>query len=289
MAVPDSIQEACRQVLGKPIRRMDTVSGGDINEAYRLSTDSGSYFLKYNTFAQGAEMLATEARGLQLIAATATLTTPEVLAQGETEAGAYLLFPYLEPVRPDTGFWEAFGTALGDMHRHSAPRFGLSFSNFIGRLPQPNVQQKNWAAFYWTCRLAPQIELAESRQLLPAPFRKRLEFLATQLEDRCPTEPPALIHGDLWRGNFLCTETYGAVLIDPAPSYAHREMDLAMARLFGGFDERFFRAYAATYPLEPGLMDRLPIYQLYYLLVHLNLFGRSYLSSIEQALTQLGL
>jgi fructosamine-3-kinase len=166
---------------------------------------------------------------------------------------------------------------LAALHRHTAEQHGLDQDNFIGRLPQPNTPGDSWAAFYGQHRIGFQMELARQRGRLP----KRREDLLTRLIARLPdllddtAIQPSLLHGDLWGGTYLIDDRGQAVLIDPAVCYGHREMDLAMSELFGGFSGRFYDAYAAAYPPD-GYPERRALYQLYYILAHLNLFGESY-------------
>lgn len=178
---------------------------------------------------------------------------------------------------------EQFGIALAELHRHTAPTHGLEQDNFIGRLPQPNQPTASWIEFYRDQRIGYQMTIARQRGRLPA----RRESLLTRLLERLPdllddnTMLPSLLHGDLWGGNYLVDEQGQAVLIDPAVYYGHREMDLAMTELFGGFGGRFYEAYHATYPMDSGYAERRALYQLYYILVHLNLFGEHYGGQVD--------
>ena len=177
----------------------------------------------------------------------------------------------------------AFGEALAALHRTQAAHHGLDHANFIGRLPQENDPSASWSAFYRDQRIGVQLDLARQRGRLPA----RREDLLTRLMARLPDllddsiMPPSLLHGDLWGGNYLVDDHAQAVLIDPAVYYGHREMDLAMTELFGGFSTRFDEAYHAAYSIDPGYQDRRSLYQLYYILVHLNLFGESYGGQVD--------
>lgn len=188
---------------------------------------------------------------------------------------------YLSAVSAEKSGWENLGRQLAAMHRVTQDKFGLDHENFIGSLAQSNTYRATWAEFYVTERLEPQIRMAVNQQLLEASDLKVFRKLLGRVGMICPEEPPALTHGDLWSGNFLITENQIPVLIDPAVSYAHREMDLAMSKLFGGFNSVFYEAYATAYPLQQGLEERIPFYQLYYLLVHLNLFGTGYLERVR--------
>ncbi len=271
---------AVSDALGTPIVRATPLSGGDIHEAYSVHlADGRCVFVKANASAP-KDLFEAEARGLAFLRA-GPLRVPEVLAVGPT----FLVLERIEtaPRRPD--FDEVLGRGLAALHRASPGVFGLDHDNTIGRLPQPNAPTPDWATFYRARRLEPQLARASESGLVDARLRRHFDRLFAKLPERVgPEEPPARLHGDLWAGNLIVDETGAPCLIDPAVYGGHREMDLAMMRLFGGFSERVFQAYDEAYPLAPGSAERVPLYQLYPLLVHLNLFGRSYLGSLQDAL-----
>ena len=265
--------------LGGPLTGEQLVYGGDINQAARFSVNGTRYF---EVDQQSPRPCPAEADGLRRLGETGEIRVPAVIALGEADGAcpAYLVLEWIETdgARSHDATMEDFGARLAAMHRHTASQHGLEIDNFIGRLPQRNTPDPSWSAFYRDQRIRPQMEMARQRGLLP----KRREDLLTRLMDRLPdllddaAIQPALLHGDLWGGNYLIDDQGEAVLIDPAVYYGHREMDLAMTALFGGFSRRFYEAYAAAYPLDPGYDERQPLYQLYYILAHLNLFGESY-------------
>jgi fructosamine-3-kinase len=189
---------------------------------------------------------------------------------------------WIEPGIPTSGFWKDFAEKLSVMHRHTNPQFGYRINNYIGSLPQVNSWTHNWFDFFRTYRLEPQIKLAiDTGKYIPEKVKKGMTSIMKKLEEIIPQEKPSLIHGDLWSGNYMVDEKGTPVLIDPAIYYGHRESDLAMMKLFGGFPDECFFSYHEFFPLEPGWKERLSIYNLYPLWVHVNLFGESYLSSIE--------
>ncbi len=282
--LPPDIHRECQKILGTDIQSVEHVGGGDISQARLLRTPKGEFFIKINSGAEALRMFETERKGLQLLASRSTLRTPSTIAVGKTPGGAFLLLEHIGKGYRKEGFWEEFGTSLAALHKVTAPQFGLDHPNFIGSLPQPNGFHGTWAEFYINERLQPQIRLAISSNKMTSTDAAQIERLYKKLPSICPQEPPALIHGDLWSGNFLTSPEGRPVLIDPSVSYAHREMDLAMSRLFGGFDRTFYQSYEEAYPPEPGFEKRLPIYQLYYLLVHVNLFGGGYVGSVRQIL-----
>lgn len=262
------------------------MNGGDINRAALLLLDDGRrMFLKYNQHQQASEMLRTEKMGLALLGASRVIATPKSFAQGETPGGwAFLLLEYIAPGHKNRNFWQQFGASLAALHGSTSAQFGFAHDNFIGSLSQCNGRLDTWPEFYAERRLLPQMKLAQDSGLLDRNDRQQLEKLCIRIGQICPEEAPALIHGDLWNGNFLCNLQGAPVLIDPAANFAHREMDIAMSRLFGGFDDAFYAAYNETWPLEPGFEKRVVIYQLYYLLVHVNLFGKGYVDAVRRIL-----
>lgn len=272
------------EILDTQVLRLVPISGGDINEARLVETERGKYFLKMNCGANAAAMLNTEAKGLEVLRTAGKIYIPKVYQVGMLEQTAFLLLEYIEPSRPSASAWENFGRQVAQLHHQSNPTFGLDHDNFIGSLPQSNQSHDSWTSFYIDQRLQPQIDLAIQQQAIDTPTVQSFELLFKKLDQLCPQEPPALTHGDLWNGNFLMDSSGTAVLIDPAVSFAHREMDLAMTQLFGGFAAPFYQAYQEVYPLQAGFAERVNIYQLYYLLVHVNIFGGSYLRSVQQIL-----
>lgn len=277
-----AILQACTQAIGSPVERSRPVSGGSINAAYRLETSKGHFFLKVNDAPQAGAMMAADAYGLQLLGQAGPLRVPEVIRQGTVDGQSYLLLAFVEEGRATAAFWQAFGEGLARLHQHTADTFGLDQDNFIGSLPQRNHEHAKWADFYREERLRPQVSRAVQQNLLWPGAEAQFNRLYERLPDLCPQEPPALTHGDLWSGNFLTATDGTPVLIDPAVSYAHREMDLGMSLLFGGFSPAFYEAYEQAYPTAPGFRERAGLYQLYYLLVHVNLFGRSYTGSVQE-------
>jgi fructosamine-3-kinase len=276
------LRAAIEAALGGPITEIHSVAGGDINDAWAVRCGATQAFVKTRHGAE-PDTFTVEARGLQWLAEAGALRIPKVLAVSEDPP--LLVLELVTPGRPANGFDEALGRGLAALHRAAPPSFGLPYDNFIARLRQDNTPSEHWPEFYWARRLEPMLRRAERAGLGDAALRRDLERLAARLPERCgPAEPPARLHGDLWAGNLLVDEAGAPVLIDPAVYGGHRELDLAMMRLFGGFGPRVFEAYAEVWPLAPGWEDRVPLYQLYPLLVHVSLFGASYLGGVRQAL-----
>jgi fructosamine-3-kinase len=197
-----------------------------------------------------------------------------------------LILEYIDPGNPAKNYWETLGQALAVLHSHTQPKFGLQFNNYIGSLPQSNTLTASGISFFFEQRLLPQAGMALYKGLLAKQAYDALFRLYDRLPQIFPHERPALLHGDLWSGNVMVTETGQPALIDPAVYYGFRESDLAFTKLFGGFDQRFYSAYNEAFPLEDGFDDRVAIYNLYPLLVHVNLFGSGYVSGVERVLKQ---
>lgn len=284
-------RSALAQLLGAQVCRVRPLAGGDINEAHELLlADGRRLFAKSNARAP-ARMFQLEAEGLAWLAAARALRVPEVfevVPPSEAGPGA-LVLELIEPGPRARDFDEQLGRGLASLHRSGGGQFGLARDNFIGSLPQHNAPAPTWAEFYAERRLRPLFERARARGLFDAVLSRAAERLLAGLEQRVgPPEPPARLHGDLWAGN-VCVSAAGApVLIDPAVYGGQREMDLAMMRLFGGFGPRTFAAYEEAFPLAPGHRERVPLYQLYPLLVHLELFGSGYLGQVRSCLSSLG-
>ena len=272
--------ESLRTILGTDILHSIPVSGGDINDAYKLTlSDSRQVFMKANRSA-GLSFFQAEADGLEAIRATGAINVPEVIAVGKDQQyGAFLLLEWVKADPKAHDFWEKFGKSLARMHQAPASRFGWEKDNYIGASPQKNTLHYSWISFFRDCRLAPQFKLAQ-RYFDPA-MHKRITRLLDHLDDYLVEPPhPSLLHGDLWSGNFITGSDGQAWLIDPAVYVGHAETDLAMTELFGGFASAFFSAYKEVNQLQPGYEQRRDLYNLYHLLNHLNLFGEGYLSSV---------
>lgn len=286
----DRLAAHLTQHLGRvvEVRHADPVGGGSINDAYCLNTSAGRWFVKVNAADRSPSMFTAEADGLLRLGATEAVRVPAVIATGEVRAEgrdeSYILMEWVEQGLRTAAFWETFGRALAALHRHAAATFGLEVDNYIGTLPQVNTPEGDWPTFFIRHRLEPQLRMARDRKRVEAGMAFRFERLFHQLDRLFPAEPPALLHGDLWGGNHLCDAGGRPVLIDPAVYHGHREMDIAMTRLFGGFDPAFLTAYQEEWPLEAGWEERLDVCNLYPLLVHVNLFGGGYVAQVEAVL-----
>ncbi len=264
------------------------VHGGDINRAFRLTTTHGQYFLKYNLARKHPGMFEKEVLGLELLRKPGAPRVPEVVAFDETGEFGWLLLEYIEPGSPGDIFWEDFGFSLAELHKNSNPFFGLDHDNYIGSLPQSNPNHASWHEFFIEERLHPQLIMAHKKGLADHRLLKQFESLYCVIPDVFPSEPPSLVHGDLWSGNFICDEKGKPCIIDPSVYYGFREMDIAMSKLFGGFSSQFYESYHNAFPMAPGWESRIGICQLYPLMVHVNLFGGGYLASVKDIVGRFG-
>ncbi|HVX95614.1 MAG TPA: fructosamine kinase family protein [Polyangia bacterium] len=284
------MRAALEAAVGGKVAGARPVSGGDINAAHAITFTNGRrLFLKTNA-REPAGMFQAEAEGLAWLAAARALRVPEVVACGPGFLALELVnFPREDGAAPRaTDFDEQLGHGLAALHRFGAPRFGLDRDNFIGRLPQDNATEPDWPTFYRARRLEPQLRLAVDEGLASPRLRSGFGRLFARLPELCgPPEPPARLHGDLWAGNLLVDDVGAPCVCDPAVYGGHREVDLAMMRLFGGFSARVFAAYDDAWPLAAGHEERVALYQLYPLMVHVNLFGGGYVGQVEAAIERL--
>lgn len=292
-ALRAAVEARLHEREGRPvsIAGQTPVTGGCIHRTCLLQLDDGrGVFLKSSSSAP-PDMFETERQGLEALRAAGSLRAPEPLATGQTPRGErFLLLEAITTGRPGRRFWEEFGRGFAELHRTGGEqRFGFDADNYLGSTPQPNPWCDDWCTFFARHRLGHQLRLATQHKPANPDLRRLGERLVDGLEEWLgePSEPAALLHGDLWSGNFMIDESGSPVVIDPAVYWGRREADLAMPRLFGGFDARFFSAYEEVWPLEAGAEDRLAIYELYHLLNHFNLFGGAYLSSCLSVLRRL--
>lgn len=266
------------------INYAEKIPGGDINETYKLSTTEGLLFLKMNDAGSYPDMFLREQNGLNILRDTNVLSVPRPLATGTIGTKTFLVTEFMEKGGANPDFWENFGANLARMHRQTQTYYGFPETNYIGTLKQYNTPYSSWPVFYAFNRLQPLTRVAYDQQVLDKSMVVQMEHLWKQLPNIFPDERPSLQHGDLWSGNFMVGKDGKACVYDPAVYYGHREMDLAMTRLFGGFDTRFYFSYQTMYPLAEDWQSRISICQLYPLMVHLLLFGGSYYNTVKEIL-----
>jgi len=262
---------------GQKVLSSKSIGGGCISKAEFLSFEDGSTcFMK--TAHSAPDVFEKEAKGLQELRKAGCIRVPDVLYFDQD----CLLLEHIKQGRQSYDFFSIFGRQLARLHQYGALRFGFPQDNYLGSTPQINcanqVEAKNWCDFYYNKRLLYQYKLAEEKGLIGPELKNGFILLEHRIEEilEGSEEKPALLHGDLWSGNFLCDSKSQPCLIDPAVYYGHREAELAMTRLFGGFDQNFYSSYQKTYPLPEGYDHRQNIYMLYHVLNHLNLFGNNY-------------
>ncbi len=288
-SLPESLRDsveawAAEHGVGPTIRSTRAVGGGCINHGTVLRFESGEErFLKWNDRAPDG-FFEAEAEGLEALRASvartgAAIRVPEPVAHGCSPAGGWLLLEYVEPGPAGRGDWASLGRGLAKMHdapsAEQGEAWGWHRDNWIGSLPQANPASERWADFWRNARVEPQLARARSAgYCTEADYDRLLERIPAALDAGIG---PSQLHGDLWSGNAFFDRSGRPVLIDPASYRGHGEVDLAMTELFGGFGAGFYSAYAEVRPPDAGYDDhRRDLYQLYYLLVHVNLFGSSY-------------
>lgn len=280
MNPPAPVVEWCRARGWGAITEAVPLGGGCIHHSFRLRTDGGArLFLKVNPDVPG-DMFEREAQGLAALAVEGGPRIP----QAHLWADSFLLLEDLSPGGEDVDFWERLGRDLARLHSHVAARFGFDHDNYLGLTPQPNPWTADGTEFFAQHRLLFQAQRARGAGLLDEQDVRRVEAVAARLGTLVPDEPACLIHGDLWSGNVLHGPLGEPCLIDPACHHGWAEAELGMTELFGGFPERFYQAYAEAHLLAPGWRERLPVYNLYHLLNHLNLFGAGYLGPVRSIL-----
>ena len=270
-----SLEDAVQAAFGESavILRSDSIPGGDINDAYRVTLSGGQkIFVKANRV-RNLNFFLTEAEGLEALGATRKIKVPEVLGYGidERRGCSFLAMEYIESAPRTEAYWK---------------RFGHQEDNYIGAGPQKNDPSERWIEFYRECRLLPQIRRAE--RYLDLSVRRKADRLLDHL-DSYLREPefPSLLHGDLWSGNMMCGPGGSAWIIDPAAYVGDFEADLAMTQLFGSLPGTFYSAYSEINPIDrEGYPERRKLYDLYHLLNHLNLFGAGYLGSVVEIINR---
>ncbi len=271
------------------VRNKTSVSGGCINQAWKLVLSNGErIFLKENS-ARYHNMFLAEALGLQALDVPGGPAVPQPIAVYQGDSTQFIAMTFIDQGQRRADFWEAFGRTFAALHLdHRQQMFGFESDNYIGSTEQSNRQTTDWISFFGDRRLGFQLQLAQERRLASPALVRKTEALIARLADFLPSGArPSVLHGDLWSGNLIAGADGRAVMIDPAVYYGHNEADLAMTELFGRFDSRFYAAYSELIPLGPEYEIRKEIYGLYHILNHLNLFGPSYESQALSMLNRL--
>lgn len=254
------------------------IGGGDTHGALVVRAAGNNWFVKWGD-AGALPLFEAEHHGLVTLAASNGPRVPRARGTGGNDRHSWLIVEYFD--LRGSGNTTDLGRSLAALHRTIGPAHGFEAANYIGRSAQRNDWTTCWAEFWWDCRLLPQLRFAEERGVGDdlAPLASSLESACRILLDHRP--PPSLLHGDLWSGNHGFLDDGEPVIFDPACHYGDRETDIAMMRLFGGFDRGVLRAYETAWSLPAGHERRLALYQLYHVLNHLNLFGAAWLGRAE--------
>ena len=261
------------------------VGGGSINETCQvIVNDQTKFFLKINSATKYPKLFRKEKRGIEFLNDKKIFRILSVIAHDEIDNYQILLLDWIEGGLKTERFWRKFGEQLAALHQITNPYFGFEEDNYMGALPQQNDHHSIWHEFFVNCRLRPQVNMAKNNRMLHSRHLNAFENLFLELKNIFNNERPALLHGDLWSGNFMCDQDSSPVLIDPAVYFGHRSVDLAMTTLFGGFDRAFYEAYNYHLPFPKNYEEQWNVCNLYPLLVHLNLFGVGYLGQIERTL-----
>lgn len=289
--IPKEINRALQnwfreQGLSEEINHTQSIGGGSINSAFKISTRNDSWFLKFNSARAHPQMFESEYHGLKLMADSKTIRIPEPFYFYEGDQYSCILMEWIDQGARTTDFWTRFAQELAQMHQCSEEYFGLDFDNYMGSLPQKNTPHPDFISFFIQERLEPQIKLARDDGYISPKHIKHCERMYAELASIFPEEKPALVHGDLWNGNFMNDENGNPLIMDPAVYFGHREVDIAMTTMFGGFSSEFYEAYQNFYPMEKSWESRLDYYKLYPILIHVNLFGYSYVSSFERIISR---
>lgn len=284
MDLPESIQQELSTRHQITVEDVRPCSGGSINRSVKLSTNRGQLFLKWNRQAPD-DFFEKEAEGLQqLKQAESSPRIPEVIATGapRDDMPGFLVMEFIREGKSGDSF--QYGKEVAVLHQNRASQYGDKADNYIGSLPQSNRHHKTWMSFFTEERINPMLKMAVDSGRMDPGIQSNWERLVNKLGELFPPCKPSLLHGDLWSGNYLFDENGSGVLIDPAVYFGHPEMDLAFSKMFGGFNRDFYDGYESVSPLEPGFSDRVPIYNLYPLLVHVNLFGGHYATQCNRIL-----
>lgn len=265
------------------VKDLEFFYGGNFNLAVRVKLkNEEEYFIKWN---QGDHqgLFEAEAKNLDLMGKTSSISVPSVIGAGAMEEKEYLMMECIPSGEKVAKYWPDFGEKIALLHKNTSPKgHGLDYTNYLGAASQVNTWNKDGVAFFTENRLRKQLAQAVYDRKIDCALETKFESLFEKLPSLLPNEASALIHGDLWSGNAMTNPDGLITLVDPACYYGLREAEIAFTTMFGGFDEAFYEAYNANFPIQKGFHERIPLYNLYPLLVHVNLFGEGYLPAVKK-------
>lgn len=258
--------------------------GGNFNLAVRVKTGPAEYFIKW-TQGEHQGLFEAEANNLTLIKKTNAIDVPGVLGVGSLDEKEYLMMECIQSAEKSPHYWADFGGKLAHLHQnHATKGHGLDYDNYLGAAQQVNTWEQNGVQFFIQNRLKKQVDNALYHRRISADLEAQFEALYEKLPNLIPNESSALLHGDLWSGNAMVNAAGEITLVDPCVYYGLREAELAFTTMFGGFPTEFYEAYHSTFPIEKDFHQRIPLYNLYPLMVHVNLFGEGYLPAVNKIL-----
>jgi len=282
------IEIVVRNLIGIDFRvsNIMPVAGGDINKSFQIQGNQQSFFLKINDAERFPNLFMLEQAGLKLLKKVGGAVIPDLLAAGRFKQDVFLLMSWIDQGENTAAAQANLGRTLAFIHKNTQDFYGLEYDNYLGSLPQSNVAHNVWTDFFIEERLKKQLERSAANGITSVTLLNKFEALFLKIPDLFPVEVPALLHGDLWNGNYILDNKGTPFLIDPAVYYGHREMDLALTKLFGGFEQAFYDAYQEVFPLEKDWQNRTDLCNLYSLLFHANVFGGSYIKQVEGILNR---
>lgn len=265
---------------------LNSIPGSSLNEIYKVAFNDELIFCKVNSSKKFPQLFHKESLGLDFLSKNTSFKIPGIIGCIES-VEQVLLMEWIEPAEKTETFWKNFGKQLAEMHLVSSQSFGWTENNYMGLVPQSNRLHKTWSEFFREERLEPLCRLCSDKGFLHDKHLLHFNKLYNRLADIFPDDAlPSLVHGDLWNGNFIAGKNNNAVLIDPAVYFGHPSVDLGMSTLFGGFPGMFYDSYQYYLPFPSNYRQQWKIVNLYPLLIHLYLFGQSYLNDINQTLLE---
>lgn len=265
------------------LQTIKKIQGGSINEAYYVKTENAEYFMKHHPNSPRG-FFKSEATGLRLIKETNTIPVPNFLSYSDQPGESFLLLEWIEGTLGKQTEIQ-LGQKLAQLHQCTGPMHGFQNDTYIGILEQPNTLKANWLEYYRDYRLQTQIKYGVDKELIRGERLKQLQHLLDKLDKWIPAfVEPSYLHGDLYAGNWIVGPAGQPYLVDPSFLYGDRHFEVAYTYLFGGFSEQFYGAYNEVYPVESNFEEIKPLYQLYYLIIHLNMFGETYGEQIDSIL-----